>query len=87
MRIGRFKVPQIMLRSKRIDEKFYLQVLFTGLFITEANYLKAEDKVEYKAIGKVFDDINDGDTIPDYDVFVNHKKNIAEFKRKVSEKV
>ena len=76
-----------MLRSKRIDDKFYLQVLFTGLFITEANYIKIEDKVEYRAIGNVFDDINDGDEVPEYDVIVNHKKNIAEFKRKVSEKV
>ncbi|XCH78861.1 MAG: hypothetical protein WHF31_15265 [Candidatus Dehalobacter alkaniphilus] len=81
MRIGIFKVPEKMLKSKRIDQKFYVHMLFTGLFITESTYIKAEDKVMYKAIGEQFDDVNDGDTIPEYEVLIEQKNNKAIFKR------
>ena len=81
MRVGRFKVPERMLNSKRIDQKYYLRVLFTGLFITESTYIKAEDKVLYKAIGDQFDDIQDGEAIPEYEALIDKKSSIAIFKR------
>lgn len=81
MRVGIFKVPEKMLKSKRIDQKYYLRVLFTGLFITESTYIKAEDKVMYKAIGDQFDDIKDGEEVPEYEVLIDEKKSTAIFKR------
>ena len=81
MRVGRFKVPERMLNSKRIDQKYYLRVLFTGLFITESTYIKAEDKVLYKAIGDQFDDIKDGEVVPEYEVLIDKKTSTAIFKR------
>ena len=81
MRVGKFKVPERMLNSKRIDQKYYLRVLFTGLFITESSYIKAEDKVLYKAIGDQFDDIQDGEVVPEYEALIDKKSSTAIFKR------
>ena len=81
MRVGKFKVPERMLSSKRIDQKYYLRVLFTGLFITESSYIKAEDKVLYKAIGDQFDDIKDGEAVPEYEALIDKKSSTAIFKR------
>ena len=83
MRIGKFKVSQKLLKSKRIDHKFYLQVLFFEVIIMNAD--PVADEVEYKAICEQFDDIKDGEAIPDYEVFIIEKENRAEFKRKVPE--
>ena len=83
MRIGKFKVSQKLLKSKRIDHKFYLQVLFFEVIIMSAD--PVGDDVEYKAICNQFDDIKEGKEIPDYEVFIIEKENRVEFKRKVPE--
>lgn len=85
MRIGKFKVSQKLLKSKRIDHKFYLQVLFFAVIIMNAD--PVDNDVEYQAICDQFDDIKHGEAIPEYEVFIIEKENRVEFKRKVSEKV
>lgn len=81
MRIGKFKVSQKLLKSKRIDHKFYLQVLFFEVIIINAD--PVDDDIEYKAICDQFDDIQEGEEVPEYEVLILEKENRVEFKRKV----
>ena len=87
MRIGRFKVSQKLIRSKQIDQRYYLQVLFTSVFITRTKPLKESKEVEYHAICDQFDEINEEDDVPEYEVRIIKKENRVEFKRKVSANV
>lgn len=83
MRIGKFKVSQKLLKSKRIDHKFYLQVLFFAVIIMNAD--PVDNDVEYQAICDQFDDIQESEEVPEYEVFIIEKENRVEFKRKVPE--
>jgi len=79
MRIGRFKIKQRMLRSKEIDKKFYLQVLFTTVIISKKKIDSKKKEVEYTAICDQFEDIAEGEAIPEYTFKIIRKENRIEF--------
>lgn len=87
MRIGRFRISQTLLKSSRIDHRYYLQVLFTSIFIMRITPIKASKEVEYQAMCDQFDEVHEKDDIPEYELQIIRKENRIEFKRKVSENV
>lgn len=83
MRVGRFRISNKKLNTKLIDEKFYNQVLFTNIFVLNKTKNNAKKCTEFKAICDDFDDIQDGDEIPEYKVSIDRKNNKPIFKRKM----
>lgn len=87
MRVGKFRVLNKTLNSKLIDVKFYNQVLFTNIFILSQRKIPANKCTEFKAICDDFDDIQDGDDVPEYKVRIDKKNNKPVFKRKMVKKL
>ncbi len=75
MRIGRFKVKQNFLKTKAIDRKFYLQMLMTSVIISKQREDKKDRSVEFQAICDQFEDITDGDDVPQYSFKIDKKNN------------
>jgi hypothetical protein len=79
MRIGKFVVKQSTLKSKKIDTKFYLQVLFRSAVIVSEVVNKLNKTIEYKAICDQFDDVKEGDEVPYYTYQIIRKENKVKF--------
>lgn len=81
MRVGKFKIQNRFLNSKRIDNKFYVQMALSKVFITEQKNDPIDKCTNFKGICDDFDEIKEGDEIPEYDVVIDKKNNKAKFTR------
>jgi len=81
MRVGKFKIENRFLNSKRIDNKFYVQMALSKVFITDQRKDPVNKCTNFKGICDEFDDIKDGDEVPEYTVEIHKKENKVTFTR------
>ncbi len=67
-RRGRFSLTREAIWSSDYD---LLKVVFGDIIVVRAEFLFAEDKLEYTAMSPKFDEIQEGGQIPEYVCHVN----------------
>ena len=68
-RLGKFKITKDLLDNPQMQYTLRTKV-FPALFICRAEYLYAEDCIEYVAESHIFDEVPFGYEIPNYNLMI-----------------